>query len=143
MANNTTNLSQSYPLETRIQSRQTSAAHRARTTEPVPDPEQLLRQTQNVQRTKSAIPTLSTANTTIYHMLKLGSPSNCKPNPFIKQTANRSGPSFPGLLDISKVSEPPATIIEELALKEDLLEEASIPDPTLLSNNSNSTQPQV
>ena len=76
-------------------------------------------------------------------MPKLGSPSDRKPNPFIEQAANRSGPFFPGLLDISRVSEPPATIVEEPTLEEDLPEEVSILDPALLSNNSNSTRPQV
>jgi len=46
-------------------------------------------------------------------------------------------------LDISRVSKLPATIVEEPTLEEDLLEEASILDPVLLGNNSNSTQPQV
>jgi len=76
---------------------------------------------------------------TIYHTPKLGSLSDREPNPFIEQAANRSGPSFPGLLDISRVSELPATIVEEPTLEEDLPEEASILDPTLLGNNSNST----
>jgi len=76
-------------------------------------------------------------------MLKLGSPSDREPNPFIKQAANRSRPSFPGLLDISRVSGPLATIVEEPAFEEDLPEETSILDPALLGNNSNLTQPQV
>jgi len=76
-------------------------------------------------------------------MPKLGSPSDHEPNPFIKQATNRSRLSFPGLLDISRVSELLATIVEEPALEEDLPEEVSILDPALLGNNSNSTQPQV
>jgi len=50
--------------------------------------------------------------TTIYHMPKLGSPSDHKPNPFAENKADRSGPSLPGLFDISR-NKPSVTIIKE------------------------------
>jgi len=78
---------------------------------------------------------------TIYHTPKLGSPSDYKPNPFVKNRANRSRPSLTGLFDISR-NEPSATIVEELNLEEELLEEASILSPKILGNTLNSQQSQ-
>jgi len=85
--------------------------------------------------------TLSITETTIYHMPKLGSPSDHEPNLFVKNRANRSGLSLPGLFDISR-NEPLATIIEELTLEEELPEEALILLPKILGNTLNSQQPQ-
>ena len=110
-------------------------------TEPVPDPEWLLRRTAPSPHTRSTVPNLSIMKTTIYHTPKRGSPSDHKPNPFVENRADRSGPSLPGLFDISR-SKPLATMVEELNLEEELLEEASILLPKILSNTSNSQQPQ-
>jgi len=76
------------------------------------------------------------AETTIYHTPKLGSLSDHEPNLFVENRANRSGPSLPGLFDISR-NEPLATIIKEPNLEE-LLEEASILSPKSLGNTLNS-----
>jgi len=73
--------------------------------------------------------------TTIYNTPKLGSPSDQEPNPFVENRADRSGPSLPGLFDISR-NEPLATIV-----KEPNLEEASILSPEILGSTSNSQQP--
>jgi len=83
------------------------------------------------------MPNLSIAETTIYHMPKLSSPLDHEPNPFVENRANRSGPSLPGLFDISR-NEPSATIIKEPNLEEELLEEASILSPKSLGNTLNS-----
>jgi len=83
------------------------------------------------------MPNLSIAETTIYHMPKLSSPLDHEPNPFVDNRANRSGPSLPGLFDISR-NEPSATIIKEPNLEEKLLEEASILSPKSLGNTLNS-----
>jgi len=79
--------------------------------------------------------------TTIYHMPKLSSPSDHKPNPFVENRANRRGLSLPGLFDISR-NEPSATIVKEPNLEEELPEEASILLPKILGNTLNSQQPQ-
>ena len=123
-----------------MRSRQTLAAQRAGTTELVPNPERLLRRPAPTQRTRSAVLNLSIAETTIYNILTLGSPSDCEPNPFVENRADRSGPSLPGLFDISR-NEPSATIAEEPNLEEELPEEASILSPEILGNTSNSQQP--
>jgi len=73
-------------------------------------------------------------------MPKLGSPSDHKPNPFVENRADRSGPSLLGLFDISR-NKPSATIVKGLNLEEELLEEASILLPNILGNTSNSQQP--
>jgi len=83
------------------------------------------------------MPNLSIAETTIYHMPKLGSPSDHEPNPFVKNRANRSGPSLLRLFDISR-NEPSVTIIKEPNLEEELLEEVSILSPKSLGNTLNS-----
>jgi len=83
------------------------------------------------------MPNLSITETTIYHMPKLGSPSDHEPNFFVENRANRSRPSLPGLFDISR-NEPSATIIKEPNLEEKLLEEASILSPKSLGNTLNS-----
>jgi len=70
----------------------------------------------------------------------LGSPSDREPNLFVENRADRSGPSLPGLFDISR-NKPSATIAEEPNLEEELLEEASILSPEILGNTSNSQQP--
>jgi len=130
-ANNTNNSTQeNILLETRTRSHQTLAAQRAGTTEPVPNPERLLRRTVLTQRTRSAVLNISIAATTIYNMPKLGSPSDRKPNPFVEHRADRSGPSLPGLFNISR-NKPSATIVEEPNLEE-LPEEASILSPEIL-----------
>ena len=135
-ANNTNNSTrENIPLETRTRSRQTLAVQRAGTTEPVPNPERLLRRTVPTRRTRSAVLNLSIAETTIYNTPKLGSPSDQEPNPFVENRADRSGPSLPGLFDISR-NEPLATIV-----KEPNLEEASILSPEILGSTSNSQQP--
>jgi len=79
--------------------------------------------------------------TTIYHTPKLGSLSDHKPNPFVENRADRSRLSLPGLFDISR-NKSLATIVEELNLEEEILEEASILSPEILGNTSNSQQPQ-
>jgi len=76
---------------------------------------------------------------TIYHTPKLGSPSDNEPNPFVDRPADRSGPSFPGVFDISRTSEPPATILEEP--EEELNEDNLILITPLLDTNTNSTRP--
>jgi len=91
------------------------------------------------QQAKSALPTLSTTDTTIYHTPKLGSPSDNKPNPFVDRPADKSGPLFPGVFDISRTSEPPVTVLEEP--EEELNEDDSILITPLLDTNTNSTQP--
>jgi len=142
MANNTNNSTrENIPLETRTRSHQTLAAQCSRTTELVPNPERLLRRTVPTQQTRSATLNLSIAETTtIYNTPKLGSPSDHEPNPFVKNRADRSGPSLPGLFNISR-NKPSATIIEEPNLEEELPEEASILSPKILGNTSNSQQP--
>jgi len=103
IANNTNNsIRENIPLETRTRSWQTSAARRAGMTELVLDPEWLLRRTVPSWHTRSAALNLSIAETTIYHMPKLGSPSDHEPNPFVENRANRSGPSLPELFNISR-----------------------------------------
>jgi len=82
---------------------------------------------------------LSIAEITIYHMPKLGSPSDHEPNLFVKNRVNRSGLSLPGLFDISR-NKPSATIVEELNLEEELPEEVSILSPEILGNTLNSQQ---
>jgi len=83
------------------------------------------------------MPNLLIAETTIYHMSKLGSLSDHELNPFVENRANRSGLSLPGLFDISR-NEPLATIIKEPNLEEELLEEVSILSPKSLGNTLNS-----
>ena len=140
MANQTTNTSQeNISLINRTRSRQTSAAIRARMTELVPDPEQLLRRPQATQRAKLALPTLSTTDMTIYHTPKLGLPSDNELNLFVDRPADRSGPSFPGVFDISRTSEPPATILEEP--EEELNKDDSILITPLLDTNMDSARP--
>ena len=140
-ANNTNNSTrENISLETRTRSHQTLAAQRAGMTEPVPNPERLLRRTASTRRTRSAVPNLSIAETTIYNTPKLGSPSDREPNPFVENRADRSGLSLPGLFDISR-NKPSATIIKEPNLEGELLEEASILSPEILGNTSNSQQP--
>jgi len=110
-------------------------------TEPVPNSERLLRRTAPTRQTRSAAPDLSIAETTtIYHTPKLGSLSDHEPNPFVKNRADRSKPSLPGLFDISR-NKPLATIIKEPNLEEELLEEASILLSEILGNTLNSQQP--
>jgi len=70
----------------------------------------------------------------------LGSPSDCEPNPFVKNRADRSGPSLPGLFNIFR-NKPLATIAEEPNLEKELPEEASILSPEILGNTSNSQPP--
>jgi len=78
------------------------------------------------------MPNLSIVETTtIYHTPKLGSPSDHEPNPFVENRADRNRPSLPGLFDISR-NKPSATIVEELNLEEELLEEASILSPKII-----------
>jgi len=122
-----------------MRSRQTLAAQRAGTTEPVPNPERLLRRTVPTQRTRSATPNLSIAETTIYNTPKLGFPSDHEPNSFVENRADRSRPSLPGLFDISR-NKPSATIVEKPNLEE-LPEEASILSPEILGSTLNSQQP--
>jgi len=78
---------------------------------------------------------------TIYHMPKLGSLLDHEPNLFVENRANRSRPFLPGLFDISK-NKPLATIIEEMTLKEEPLEEVSILSPKILGNTLNLQQPK-
>jgi len=100
-----------------------------------------LRRTTLTRQTRSAALDLSIAETTtIYHIPKLGSPSDHKPNPFVENRADRSRPSLPGLFNISR-NKPLTTIIKEPNLEEKLLEEASIFSPEILGNTSNSQQP--
>ena len=140
MANQTTNMSrENIPLINRTRSRQTLAAIKAGTTEPVPDPERLLRRPQATRRAKSALPTLLTTDMTIYHTPKLDSPSDNEPNPFMDRPADRSGPSFPRVFDISRTSELPAMILEEP--EEELNEDDSILITPLLDTNIKSTRP--
>jgi len=86
---------------------------------------------------------LLTADTTIYHTPKLGSSSDNKPNPFMDQPADRSGPLFPRVFNILRTSEPPATILkepEEELNKDDLI----LIMPLLNSNaNTNLAQPPL
>ena len=138
MANNTNNSTwENIPLETRTRSQQTSAARHARTTELVPNPELLLRQPALSQCTRSTTLTISIAETTIYHILRLGSLLNHEPNPFVENRANRSRLFLPGLFNTSR-NKPLAIIVKELALEEDLLEGVSILLPKILGNTSNS-----
>jgi len=53
------------------------------------------------------------------------------------QPADRSGPLFPGVFDISRTSKPPVTILEES--EEKLNEDDSILIMPLLDTNTNST----
>ena len=123
-----------------MRSRQTLAAQRTGTTEPVPNPERLLRRTAPTWRTRSAALNLSIAETTIYNTPKLGSPLDYEPNPFVENRADRSRPFLPGLFNIFR-NEPSATIVEELNLEEELPEEASILSSEILSNTLNSQPP--
>jgi len=86
------------------------------------------------------MPNLAIAETTIYHMPKLGSPSDHEPNPFVENKADRSRLSLLGLFDISR-NKLLATIIEKLNLKEKLPEETSILSSEILSNTSNLQPP--
>jgi len=99
-----------------------------------------LRRTALSRHIRSATPNLSIAETTIYHIPKLGSPLDYEPNPFVENRADRSRLSLPGLFDISR-NEPLATIVKELNLEEEL-PEMSILSPKILGNTSNSQQPQ-
>ena len=126
-------------LINRTRSRQTSVAIRTGTTEPVPGPERLLRRPQATRCAKLALPTLATADTAIYHTPKLGSPFNNELNPFVDWPADRIGPLFPGVFNISRASELPATILEEP--EEELNENNSILITPLLDTNTNSTRP--
>jgi len=76
---------------------------------------------------------------TIYHTPKLDSPSDNEPNPFMDRPADRSGPSFPRVFDISRTSELPAMILEEP--EEELNEDDSILITPLLDTNIKSTRP--